>query len=54
MEVKRRRKGQGGAGRRRSRRVGGGSEALNPIQGGGVGEHIELRPDIYRGEGRGG
>ena len=39
--------GEGGAGH--SRRVGGGSEALNPIQGGGGGEPLKLRPAIHRG-----
>ena len=39
------------AGRRRglSRRVGGGSEALNPIRGGGVGKPLELGPNIRWG-----
>ena len=37
----------------RSRRVRGGSEALDPIQGGGGGEPLKLRPDIHQGLGWG-
>ena len=46
---------EGGTGRCRSRSrcVGGGSEALDLIRGGGIDEYIELHPNIHPGEGWG-
>ena len=53
MGEKRRKKVKGGRGRLQgcSRHVGGGSEALEPIRGGGGGVPFELRPAILREEG---
>ena len=36
-----------------SRRVGGGSEALDPIRGGGGDDPLKIRPDIRQEEVRG-
>ena len=47
--------GEGSVSRRRGRSlcVGRGSEALDPIRGGGRGKPLRLRPDIRRGGVRG-